>query len=133
MEYNETNLNLVSDIIIQNLTPDLLPKKWMKRNSINPMFGHCHTASACLQKVFGSKNIKLYRAIDDEDIWHWWAVDKEGKLIDLTAGQYHSVGRIPPYKTGEKTSMLGFGYRTRVLHLLDKVSNQLSLNGTPLL
>jgi hypothetical protein len=133
MEYNETNLNLVSDIIIQNLTPDLLPKKWIKRNSINPMFGHCHTASACLQKVFGSKNIKLYRAIDDEDIWHWWVVDKEGKLIDLTGGQYHSVGRIPPYKTGEKTSMLGFEYRTRVLHLLDKVSNQLSLNGTPLL
>ena len=133
MEYNETNLNLVSDIIIQNLTPDLLPKKWIKRNSINPMFGHCHTASACLQKVFGSKNIKLYRAIDDEDIWHWWAVDKEGKLIDLTADQYHSVGRTPPYKTGEKTSMLGFGYRTRVLHLLDKVSNELSSNGTPLL
>jgi len=133
MEYSESNLSLVSGVIIKNLTPDLLPKKWVERNSINPMFGHCHTASACLQKAFGSKNIKLYRAVDDEGIWHWWAVDKEGKLIDLTADQYHSVGRTPPYKTGEKTSMLGFGYRTRVLHLLDKVSNELSSNGTPLL
>jgi hypothetical protein len=133
MEYNETNLDLVSKVIVKNLTPDLLPKKWVERNSTNPMFGHCHTASACLQKIFGSKNIKLYRAIDDEDIWHWWAVDKEGKLIDLTSDQYYSVSRTPPYDEGEKSSMLGFGYRTRVLQLLDKVSNELSSNGTPLL
>jgi hypothetical protein len=133
MEYNETNLDLVSKVIINNLTPDLLPKKWVERNSSNPMFGHCHNASACLQKIFGSKNIKLYRALDEEDIWHWWAVDKEGKLIDLTAGQYYSMERTPPYETGEKSSMLGFGYRTRVLQLLDKVTNELSSNGTPLL
>jgi hypothetical protein len=133
MEYNETNLDLVSKVIINNLTPDLLPKKWVERNSSNPMFGHCHNASACLQKIFGSKNIKLYRALDEEDIWHWWAVDKEGKLIDLTADQYYSMERTPPYKTGEKSSMLGFGYRTRVLQLLDKVTNELSSNGTPLL
>jgi hypothetical protein len=133
MEYNETNLDLVSKVIINNLTPDLLPKKWVERNSSNPKFGHCHNASACLQKIFGSKNIKLYRALDEEDIWHWWAVDKEGKLIDLTADQYYSMERTPPYETGEKSSMLGFGYRTRVLQLLDKVTNELSSNGTPLL
>lgn len=133
MEYNETNLDLVSKVIINNLTPDLLPKKWVERNSSNPMFGHCHTASACLQKIFGSKNIKLYRALDEEDIWHWWVVDKEGKLIDLTSDQYYSMERTPPYETGEKSSMLGFGYRTRVLQLLDKVTNELSSNGTPLL
>ena len=133
MEYNETNLDLVSKVIINNLTPDLLPKKWVERNSSNPMFGHCHNASACLQKIFGSKNIKLYRALDEEDVWHWWEVDKEGKLIDLTADQYYSMERTPPYETGEKSSMLGFGYRTRVLQLLDKVTNELSSNGTPLL
>lgn len=133
MEYNETNLELVSKVIINNLTPDLLPKKWVERNSSNPMFGHCHTASACLQKIFGSKNIKLYRALDEEDIWHWWAVDKEGKLIDLTSDQYYFMERTPPYETGEKSSMLGFSYRTRVLQLLDKVTNELSSNGTPLL
>ena len=72
-EYNELNLKKVSDSIVSNLTSDLLPKKWVERNSKNPMFGHCHTASACLQKIFGSENIKLYRALDDEGIWHWWA------------------------------------------------------------
>lgn len=131
-EYNKKNLKLVSDIIVKHLTPDLLPKKWIERNKTNPMFGHCHTASACLQKVFGTKNIKLYRGLDDEGIWHWWAIDKDGELIDLTDDQYYSQNRIPPYDIGEKASMLGFDYRKRVLKLLDQVTNELSSNGTPL-
>jgi hypothetical protein len=132
MEYNEKNLNIVSDVIMKNLTSDLLPKKFIERNASNPTFGHCHTASACLQKIFGSKNIKLYRGHDGE-IYHWWAVDKHGKQIDLTADQYYSVGKNPPYDVGEKSSMLGFAYRTRTLTLLDKVTKELSLNGTPLM
>ena len=55
IEYNEENLKLVSDLIVKNLTPDLIPVKWRQRNSINPMFGHCHTAAACLQKIFTTK------------------------------------------------------------------------------
>lgn len=131
LEYNENNLKMVKQIIIDNLTPDLLPKKWVERNKANPMFGHCHTASACLQKLFGTKNIKLYRALDDEGIWHWWAVTSEGKIIDITADQYYSQGRKPPYENGSKASMLGFEYRKRVLKLLDIVSKELFSNGTP--
>jgi hypothetical protein len=132
MEYNKKNLKLVTDVIMKHLTPDLLPKKWVERNSNNPMFGHCHTASGCLQKVFGTKNIKLYRALDDEQIWHWWVVDVNGDLIDLTAEQYYSQGRNPPYNDGTKASILGFDYRKRVLRLLEKVTKELSENGTPL-
>jgi hypothetical protein len=132
MEYNEQNLKIVSDMIMKNLTTDLLPKKWIARNASNPTFGHCHTASACLQKIFGSKNIKLYRGHDGE-IYHWWAVDKDGMRIDLTADQYYSVGKKPPYDVGEKSSMLGFAYRTRTMTLLDKVTNDLISNGTPLM
>lgn len=131
-EYNKKNLKLVSKVIVKHLTPDLLPKKWVERNKSNPMFGHCHTASSCLQKIFGSKNIKLYRALDDEGIWHWWALDKDGVLIDLTDDQYYSQNRKPPYEAGEKASMLGFDYRKRVLKLLKVVTNELSSNGTPL-
>lgn len=131
MDYNEENLKLVSDLILKNLTPDLLPKKWIDMNKTNPMFGHCHTASACLQKVFGTKNIKLYRALDEWGVWHWWAVDLNGKLIDLTVDQYLSLGRIPPHGNGTKASMLGFDYRKRVLELLDRITKELSSNGTP--
>ena len=132
LDYNKENLNLVIDIIKQNLTPDLLPKKWVERNSTNPMFGHCHTASGCLQKIFGTKEIKLYRALDDENIYHWWAVDREGNIIDITADQYWSTKRKPPYLEGTKAGLLGFEYKKRVLRLLDKVTNQLHHRGTPL-
>lgn len=131
MDYNDSNLKLVIQSIEKNLTPDLLPKKWVERNSTNPMFGHCHTASACLQKVFGTKNIKLWRGLDDEGIWHWWVVDLNGKLIDITADQYTSQGRVPPYDNGQKSSMLGFDYRIRTLSLLGRVTEELSSNGTP--
>ena len=132
LEYTPENLKLVNEVILNNLTSDLLPKKWIKRNESNPMFGHCHTASACLQKIFGTKVIKLYRALDDENIYHWWAVDKEGHLIDLTVDQYYSTGRKPPHESGIKSGMLGFGYRDKVLTLLDKVLKQLQSTGTPL-
>lgn len=130
-EYNGDNLEKACQIIKNNLSSNLLPKKWIKRNSTNPMFGHCHTASACLQKLFGTKKIKLYRALDDENIWHWWAQTVDGKRIDITADQYYSEGRTPPYDSGEKATMLGFDYRKRVLKLLDIVSNELLSTGTP--
>jgi len=130
-EYNEANVKLACDLIMKNLTPDLLPKKWVERNRTNPMFGHCHTASACLQRLFGTQNIKLYRSLDEEGIWHWWAITKEGKKIDLTADQYYSQGRAPPYVNGAKASMLGFDYRKRVYKLMELIQNQLLANGTP--
>lgn len=133
LNFTQDNLNLVIDIIKQNLSPDLLPKKWVERNASNPMFGHCHTASACLQKIFGTKVIKLHRALDDEGIYHWWAVDAAGNIIDITADQYWSTKRKPPYLQGSKSGMLGFEYKKRVLKLLDKVTKQLTSNGTPLL
>ena len=125
MIYNEENLGKVSKAILNNLTPDLIPVKWRQRNSINPMFGHCHTASACLQKVFGTKELKLYRAQDWAEIWHWCAVDNSGKIVDLTADQYYSMGKEPPYDDGQKASMLGFSYRTRTLELLERVKKEL--------
>jgi hypothetical protein len=131
--YNDTNMKMACKAIVKHLTPDLLPKKWVERNASNPMFGHCHTASACLQKLFGSKNIKLYRGLDDEGIWHWWAVTVEGNKIDLTADQYYSQGRVPPYGSGTKASMLGFDYRKRVYKLMEVVKADLLSNGTPLL
>ena len=134
LEYTPKNLKLVSKIILKNLTPDLLPKKWVERNASNPMFGHCHNASGCLQKIFGTKVIKLYRALDDEGIYHWWAVDNENNIIDITADQYYSTGRYPPiYESGKKSGLLGFGYRKNVIELTDRVAKHLLSNGTPLL
>ena len=132
LEYNPENLSVISEIIRSKLTYDLLPRKWFTRNMLNPTFGHCHNAAGCLYKIFGHENVHMYRALDDEGIWHWWAVDLNGNLIDLTVEQYTSVGRVPPHADGTKSSILGFEYRKRVQRLLDKVTKELSENGTPL-
>ena len=102
-----------------------MPKKWVTRNSINPTFGHCHNAAGCLYKIFGVKNLKMYRGLDDEGIYHWWAQDKEGNIIDLTSEQYTTTGRTPPYDVGEKAGMLGFDYRKRVETLFERVNSLL--------
>ena len=119
--YDKENLDKVSKLIVDNFTPDLVAVKFRERNSIEPLFGHCYAASACLQKIFGTKNIKLYHAKDNEDIWHWWAVDKDEEIIDLTADQYYSTDRTPPYDKGKKAGQLGWGYRKKVKKLLAKV------------
>jgi hypothetical protein len=121
LEYNEENLQIISKLIKKNLTLDLIPKKWKARNFTNPTFGHCHNASGCLYKVFGSKEVKLNRALDSEGIYHWWCVDKNGVVIDLTSEQYTSIGKIPPHDKGEKAGLLGFEYGKRVARLYERV------------
>ena len=121
LDYNPTNFKKISELIRNNLSYDLLPKKWVVRNMSNPMFGHCHNVAGCLYKIFGVKEMHMYRGLDDEGVWHWWVIDKDKVLIDLTSEQYTSVGRTPPYAEGEKSTMLGFDYRKRVLRLCDRV------------
>ena len=121
ISYDKENLEKISKIIMKNLTPDLVAVKFQKRNSIEPLFGHCYAASATLYKIFGSKNVHLWHGKDVEDIWHWWIVDKDDKIIDLTADQYYRNNRIPPYDNGKKAGLLGWGYRKKVEKLLTKV------------
>lgn len=131
MEYTEENLNRVIESIRCNLSIDLLPKKMQDRNingGSNGTFGHCHTAAGVIYKIFGPKNVHMYRALDDEGIYHWWVVDKNGKIIDPTSEQYTLLGRVPPYANGQKSGMLGFAYKKRVLTLLGRVQSDLQLN-----
>ncbi len=85
-----------------------------------------------MYKIFGSKQLSLYRGFDGE-IYHWWVQDKAGKIIDLTSEQYTSIGKLPPYDKAEKSGLLGFDYKKRVLKLHDRVVNELSGNKLGLL
>lgn len=125
LKYTQTNLRWVSKIIKRNLASDLLPLKYRAKNATNPMFGHCHTASGCLYKIFGSQSVHMYRALDGEGIWHWWVQDRSGRIIDITASQYpqREISRL--YKKGEKASMLGYAYRIRVMELYTRVRQEL--------
>jgi hypothetical protein len=93
----------------------------------NGTYGHCHTAAGVIYKIFGPKNVHMYRALDDEGLYHWWTVDKSGKIIDPTSEQYTLLGKIPPYDKGQKAALLGFDYKKRVFTLLDRVKSDLNL------
>lgn len=130
MEYNEENLQKVINAIKSSLTVDLLPLNMRKRNVTgrnNHTFGHCHTTAGVIYKIFGPKNVHMWRGLDDENIYHWWILDKNGKIIDPTADQYTALGKVPPYSRGEKAGMLGFGYKKRVGILLSRVKELLDI------
>lgn len=125
LEYNDENLKKVTELILKNLSSDLLPRSWLDKNEVNLTFGHCHNSAGCLYKIFGSKAVNMYRGFDGE-IYHWWVQDKAGKIIDLTADQYYSKGKIPPYDKAEKAGLLGFEYKKRVNELYRRVTIELS-------
>jgi DNA-binding PadR family transcriptional regulator len=52
------------------------------------VFGHCYTSTGCLYKIFGYKNVKMYRGSEGE-IYYWWNRDNNEKIIDITAKQYN--------------------------------------------
>lgn len=129
LDYTEENLNRVIESIRCNLTIDLLPKKMQDRNingGSNGTYGHCHTAAGVIYKIFGPKNVHMYRALDDEGLYHWWVVDKSGKIVDPTSEQYTLLGKVPPYDKGQKAGLLGFDYKKRVFTLLDRVQKDLT-------
>jgi hypothetical protein len=125
LEYNDENLKKVTELILKNLSSDLLPRSWLDKNEVNLTFGHCHNSAGCLYKIFGSKAVNMYRGFDGE-IYHWWVQDKAGKIIDLTADQYYSKGKVPPYDKAEKAGLLGFEYKKRVNELYRRVTIELS-------
>jgi len=132
LEYNDDNLKKVTELILKNLSSDLLTRSLLDKNEINLTFGHCHNAAGCLYKIFGSKAVNMYRGFDGE-IYHWWVQDKSGKIIDLTSEQYTSIGKVPPYDKAEKAGLLGFEYKKRVLKLYERVTIELSGNKLGLL
>jgi len=89
------------------------------------MFGHCHNASGCLYKIFGSQNLHLYRALDRQGVWHWWVQDKNDLIIDLTRSQYSETAVRQLHRRGEKAGLLGFHYNKNVMTILHRVRKDL--------
>jgi hypothetical protein len=104
------NFNLIIRKIKNSLTPDLLQKKYRKLNKNNKTFGHCYVANETLYymlyKMFkGSdkqKSFVPHYARDSNNIVHWWLQNDKGKILDVTADQYFSVNKKPPYEKGKK-------------------------------
>jgi hypothetical protein len=113
-------MNKIIEIIKSKLTPSLLPKWMHDRNVGNPMYGHCYHSSATLKHYY--PNLKLNKGLDWEGQWHWWCVDEEGNIIDITSEQYTSIGKPLPYNESIEAKELWQGsYKDRVKRLINAV------------
>jgi len=120
--YSELNMCLVMGLIKRNLTPDLLTPKYREENKINSMYGHCYHSSQALFYLIDTDLLIPMCGIDYRNDYHWW-LQNENKIYDLTAEQYYSVGKLPPYEKGKPTKWYGWKQRPhqRTLDLIIRV------------
>ena len=105
------------------LTPDLVQPKY-RGHPENPMFGHCYVASEALYHMLGGKvaGYQSYRGKDDTGDVHWWLEDTlTGHRYDVTADQYLSVGKRPPYAAGRAGPFLTKKPSRRAQIVIDRV------------
>jgi hypothetical protein len=110
------------NVIQTQLSPDLLTKKYREENVTNPMYGHCYHSTQALFYLLDTDKLVPMSGIDYRNDTHWWLQDGE-TIYDVTADQYYSVGQVPPYATGKKTTWYGWKQRPhqRSLNLMMKV------------
>ena len=134
LSFTNSNITKVKKSILNNLSFDLLPKKWYAINETNLTFGHCHNATGVFYLIFGSENVHMYRAYDDslklvnEPMYHWFILNRHtNEIIDITSEQYSSYPKIlrKLYQNKEKAGLLGFNYKKRVHTLLMRVKSDL--------
>ena len=101
LSFTNSNITKVKKSILNNLSFDLLPKKWYGINESNLTFGHCHNATGTFYLIFGSENVHMYRAYDDslklvdKPMYHWFILNRHtNEIIDITSEQYSSHPKV---------------------------------------
>jgi hypothetical protein len=127
--YEPQVIRVISEIIAEKLTPDLLTKKYREENATNPMYGHCYHSTQALFYLMGTDKLVPMSGIDYRNDTHWWLQDGE-TIHDVTADQYYSVGQVPPYATGKKTAWYGWKQRPhqRSLKLIMRVLDSMNIS-----
>jgi len=119
-EYHEKNMSLVMGLVRKNLTPDLLKgrKKLMYPDDVktNRCYGHCYHSSQALFYLMNTDLLIPMSAEDYRGEKHWWLQNEE-RIYDVTAEQYYSVGKLPPYHSGKKSKWYGWKQRPQQISL----------------
>ena len=127
-QYNyPQDLPIVTKWIHNHLDIKLCPPKFREGNLGNPMFGHCYHSTQALYFFFRGANLKAMSAPCDIAGSHWWLIDDNNNIIDITEDQYLSVGKKAPYDKGKETKWYGWRNRTHkrsltLMHLVQPSS-----------
>ena len=117
--YPYSDINLVMSLLKLKLTPDLLShKKLMYRQDIltNKYYGHCYHSTQALYYLIDTDRLVSMKGEDYRGESHWWLQD-EDKIYDVTADQYYSVDKTPPYEQGKKSKWYGWKQRPQQITL----------------
>jgi hypothetical protein len=127
--YEPEVVNSVIKTIAEQLTPDLLTKKYREENVTNPMYGHCYHSSQALFYLMDTDKLVPMSGTDYRNDTHWWLQDGE-TIHDVTADQYYSVNQVPPYDVGKKSVWYGWKQRPhqRSLKLIMRVLDSLKVS-----
>jgi hypothetical protein len=109
------------------LTPDLLKPSFRElAKGKHSTCGHCYAASEALYHLLGgkAKGFKPVRAKDEDGITHWWVESPTGEILDPTAEQYTSVGKVPPYAQGRPAGFLTRGPSKRAREIMRRLGGQ---------
>ena len=122
--YNIASILECSRRLRQVLTPDLLTKKYRLENETNPMYGHCYHTTQAMYYLLDTDTLDPMRGRDWRGDDHWWLRDREnGFIVDMTADQYYSIDKEPPYDKGKVSSWYGWKQRPhkRTLDLITRL------------
>ena len=117
LEYEEydypKDLEKVTGLIKQKLNPKYLTPKYREENKTNPLHGHCYHSTQSLYYFFKNTNLTIMSG--KCNLWghHYWLEDADNNIIDITANQYHSIGKEPPYKNGKEVKRW-YGWKGQV-------------------
>jgi hypothetical protein len=82
-------IDQIKQLIISNLTADLLNKKYHPNN--NSLAGHCYVASEVAYHLLGGKAEGWTpQFIKHESQSHWFLKHNSGFILDITAKQFQS-------------------------------------------
>lgn len=109
----------VVSLVQKALTPDLIRSEYRDRPE-NPLYGHCCHASVATFLLLGGKarGYSIWKAIDPQNVLHYWCTDAAGNIVDPTAAQYYDFGREPPYSSGRRT---GYRMSNAIATILERV------------
>ena len=116
-QIQKKEINLI-DIIVRNLSDDLLKKEYKNIPNRNKFTGHCYVASETFYHL-SDKNLKVYH-IKHENTTHWFLKDDNNNIIDITKDQFKTT---VPYQNATRGFFLTKTPSKRSLKLIDKVIN----------
>jgi hypothetical protein len=113
------------DLVICNLSDDLLAPKWRKYKKLNPnkheTFGHCYVASEALYYMLGGKKEGWTpQYVEVQGVPHWFLKHKSGAKLDITAAQF----QVPvPYDKARGMGFLTNKPSKRAVELMRRIAH----------